>query len=102
MLLVVVLPFPIRLHQVELKHRRLSSLCFYIDGILFVRRRLVDLMMEAVSTPESSLSFYDTIRRNIPEYSLTLRHENPTSYVIITCFGFVLELSEVIDNQVVL
>jgi hypothetical protein len=32
-----------------------------------VHFRLIALMMEAVSTPETTINFYETTRRNIPE-----------------------------------
>jgi hypothetical protein len=41
--------------------------------------------MEAVSTSETSVSFYQTTRRNIPEYShlYTRRRENLISHVLV-------------------
>jgi hypothetical protein len=36
---------------------------------LFPRGLLIDLMMEAVSTSETSVNFYEITRRNIPEDS---------------------------------
>jgi hypothetical protein len=45
---------------------------------------LIDLMMKAASTSETSENFYQTTRRNNPENSLlhTRHHENPKSHMI--------------------
>jgi hypothetical protein len=45
---------------------------------------LIALMMEAVSTSEISVNFYETTRRNIPEscHLLTCIHKNLKSYTI--------------------
>jgi hypothetical protein len=45
-------------------------------------RAMIALMMEAASTSETSVNFYQNTRRNIPEgsYLHTRRHENLKSH----------------------
>jgi hypothetical protein len=46
-----------------------SPTCSYILTHVFTRGLLISLMIETVSTSETSTSFYQTTRRNIPEDS---------------------------------
>jgi hypothetical protein len=50
--------------------------------VVLVASIIIALMMETVSTSETSVNFYETIRRNIPEDSHlhTRRRENLKSY----------------------
>jgi hypothetical protein len=46
-------------------------------------RIIIALMMEAASTSETSIDFYQILRRNIPEESLhTRRRENLKSHLV--------------------
>jgi hypothetical protein len=47
---------------------------------------IVRAMMEALSTSETSVSFYETARRNIPQgcYLHTRRRENLNSHLILS------------------
>jgi hypothetical protein len=49
-----------------------------VSEVLTVLHQLIPLMMEAVSTSETSVNLYETTRRNIPEDSHlhTRRHQN--------------------------
>jgi hypothetical protein len=51
-------------------------------SLIEVYRRFIALMMEAVSTSETSVNFYQTTRRYNPEdsYLHSRRHENLKSY----------------------
>jgi hypothetical protein len=51
-------------------------------------RSLISLIMESLSTSETSVNFYETTRRNIPEdrHFHALRRENPKSHsIMIIC-----------------
>jgi hypothetical protein len=41
---------------------------------------MIALMMEAASTSETSVNFYQTTRRNIPENTFTRRRKNLKSH----------------------
>jgi hypothetical protein len=47
----------------------------------FIVRAIIALMVEAVSTSKTSVNFYDTTRRNIPEDS----HLRAVEWLAITC-----------------
>jgi hypothetical protein len=79
------------LHDVhEMNEYRAPHVCLSIRMILGpfslveVYRRFVAMMMEAVSTSETSVNCYQTTRRNIPEDSHlhTRRRENLKSHLI--------------------
>jgi hypothetical protein len=56
--------------------------CSLVEIDRSLRRTLIALMMEAVSTSETSVNFYKTTQRKIPEDSHlhTRRHENLRSH----------------------
>jgi hypothetical protein len=53
--------------------------------------RAIALMMEAVSTSETLVNFYQTIRHNVPEDSHLhiRRHENLKSHHFKPCFSII-------------
>jgi hypothetical protein len=57
-------------------------LCEFLEEL---SASIIALMMEAASTSETSVSFYQTTRRNIPEdrHLLTHRRENLKSHLIL-------------------
>jgi hypothetical protein len=57
--------------------------------VFWVVAPIIALMMEAASTSETSVNFYQTTRRNNPEDSHlhTRRHENLQSYKLSRTFS---------------
>jgi hypothetical protein len=55
----------------------------------YIRASTIALIMEAASTPKTSVNFYQTIRRNNPEDShLHTRRRENLKYQIIQCLSY--------------
>jgi hypothetical protein len=59
----------------------------YISNLFLARGLFIALMMEAASTCETSVNFYQTTRRHNPEdtHLHSRRRENPKSYWVKDC-----------------
>jgi hypothetical protein len=55
--------------------------------LLSIIRAMSTLMMEAVSTSETSVNFYDTTRRNIPEDSHLQKQISPSEVLAYQDFS---------------
>jgi hypothetical protein len=88
---------PCSLVEIYLRFR--GTCCTLHQGCENVRGLFIALIMEAASTSETSINFYQTTRRYNPEDSRlhTLRRENLKSYLIFelqflpqenTCFHY--------------
>jgi hypothetical protein len=74
---------------VEVYRRFRGACCLHHRGDEFLARALlIALIKAAASTSETSVNFYQTIRRNIPEdsYLHTRRRENLKPYQIYVWF----------------
>jgi hypothetical protein len=71
---------------------------------LIVTQLLIALMIEAASAPETSVNFYQTTRRNIPQESHlhTFRRENLKSHTVITSLNIINKLILVMEKFVFL
>jgi hypothetical protein len=65
-------------------------ICSYILTPLFARGLLIALKMEAASTSETSINFYQTTQSNIQRNSQlhTRRRENPKPHLLLIFFTF--------------
>jgi hypothetical protein len=76
------------------------SACFYFFTRSFVRGLLIALVMEAVSSSETSVNFYETTSRNIPQDIFTSRPRLSLSFARGVLIALMMEAVSTSETSV--